>query len=52
MLFRSQPIKIAKNMKMTEQNTETVNRQMQQAWDAIDYSIDPSFNYRPLTKKK
>ena len=47
-----QPIKIAKNMKMTEQNTETVNRQMQQAWDAIDYSIDPSFHYRPLPKKK
>lgn len=46
-----QPIVIDSKMKVDEQHIEKVNQQIQQAWQQIDYSIDPNFHYVPLKHK-
>ncbi|UQS81595.1 1-acyl-sn-glycerol-3-phosphate acyltransferase [Bombilactobacillus folatiphilus] len=47
-----EPIFIERSMKVDETNTEMINQKMSSAWQAIDHSINPDFQYIPQSKNK
>ncbi|WP_040471919.1 lysophospholipid acyltransferase family protein [Lentilactobacillus kisonensis] len=58
-LFRRKPVKIAfgdpiyldRKSKLDDDSQKKVEEQMQSAFDALDYSVDPNFKYVDVSKK-
>lgn len=45
------PIYVDRSVKINEESTEKINHEMEIAWNKLDTSIDPTFEYIPNNKK-